>query len=151
MNHFTSIEQSKKLLELGLKAESADMHYGNFCSKGLGYCSQYRAGLTPYIREVEIYEEIKKEYHIDKYDGIVAWEVLPCWSVGALLELMPKMFYIEGKDDLIEVALLLAKDQVIYEYTEYDDNYEVFRSKIGNFIDCLYETVCWLLQNNYIK
>ena len=87
--NYTTIEQSKKLLELGLKPETADMSYGNFCVKGLGYCDQFRASLTPYTKEVEIYEENKKAYGIDKYDGVVAWEVLPCWSLNKLMELLP--------------------------------------------------------------
>lgn len=63
MRHYTSIEQSKKLLELGLDPETADMHY-MFLSDGI-YA-------TPAICAPPM-------------DGDI-----PCWSALALLEVMPK-------------------------------------------------------------
>ena len=42
--NYTSIEQSKKLLELGLNPESADMHTELFDEKGV-ICGETREGL----------------------------------------------------------------------------------------------------------
>ena len=88
MKAFTDLEQSKKLAEI-LPLESADMHYGNFSPKGLGYENKFSAGLTSYIKEIKIYEELKESYKIKDYNGIVAWRVIPCWSLAALYGILP--------------------------------------------------------------
>lgn len=67
MQHYTTIEQSKHLLELGLSPETADIFipcYGN---------NDYSEN-RPYFRNTVIKP--------DKDD-------FPCWSIGALLELLP--------------------------------------------------------------
>ena len=87
MKSYTDIEQSKKLAEI-LPLESADMHYGNFSPKGLGYENKFSAGLTSYTKEIKVYEELKEYYGIKNYNGIVAWEVIPCWSLAALLNIL---------------------------------------------------------------
>ena len=72
MEHYTTIEQSKKLLELGLDIESAD--------------ALYIIGKEPVSLEV-IYGEfctIK-----DLRENYAYRRAMPCWSVGALLDLMP--------------------------------------------------------------
>lgn len=84
---YTDLEQSKKLAEI-LPLESADMHYGNFSPKGLGYENKFSAGLTPYIKEIKVYEELKESYKIKDYNGIVTWQVIPCWSLAALLDIL---------------------------------------------------------------
>ena len=143
--NYTSIEQSKKLLELGMSPETADMHYGNMCVKGLGYSDLFRAGLSSYEEAVRNYDNIKKEYHVEKYEGIVAWEVLPCWSVGALLEIMP---IIIRKDKRHYYTLhIIGHRKVIYA-----KNRCVFHKEIARpLIDACYNMVVWLLENNFIK
>lgn len=59
--NYTSIEQSKKLAELGLNPSDADIHYSR--------------GTTG-----DFFPHLGHSYN--KYD-------IPCWSVGALLDLMP--------------------------------------------------------------
>ena len=68
MKHYTSIEQSRKLIELGLKPETADMCYEYDQYADTKYCH------IPTIK--------MKEF---EYKGSI-----PCWSVGALLEALPK-------------------------------------------------------------
>lgn len=67
-NNFTTIEQSKRLLELGLPADSAD-------------CIYYGKGLSPstllgYNGNQFLYSEIKESE-----------DYTPCWSVGRLMEI----------------------------------------------------------------
>lgn len=143
--NYTSIEQSKRLVELGLAPETADMNYGNFCNKGLGYCDQFRAGLSSYIKEVEVYDANKKAYGIDKYDGVVAWDVLPCWSEEKLLELI-------NGCTRCEIALRVDKRWNIFATKEnsifrpYDTNPKGYITLFA----ALYELVVWLLENKLV-
>ena len=122
MNQFyTSIEQSKKLLELGLSPESADMFYAKRWDEPVIISDNYDN--TP------CYDES------DNTD-------IPCWSVGALLEVMPE---IEYKDYPKRFPKLLHYDG--YQF----DHYCHCTKEYYNIIDAAYEMVVWLLENNYIK
>ena len=90
--NYTSIEQSKKLVEI-LPLESADAKYGY---------------IAPYEYSDRMYDEgydeipypiafIKKDYSnffVEEYDG-----ELPCWSLAALLNVLP-----DGTDIIKEEA-----------------------------------------------
>lgn len=65
-NNFTSPEQSKRLLELGLPADSADCYY-----EAIGFNQGYEH--TPQICT-------NGKFRINIID-------LPCWSVGRLIEI----------------------------------------------------------------
>ena len=71
--NYTSIEQSKHLLELGLDPGSADMHY-NF----------YR----------DEWDKVKSNGNIPSL-MMNSLDDIPCWSVGALLDVMPKLSKVE--------------------------------------------------------
>ena len=70
-NNFTTPEQSKRLLELGVPADSAD------CYIDLGDGHRY-------IREPLDYETIYDQSFFEYYDIIF----IPCWSVGRMIEIM---------------------------------------------------------------
>ena len=70
--NYTSIEQSKKLLELGLDIESADAFY--------------IIGKEPVSLEVIYGEFCTMKVLRENY---AYRRAMPCWSVNALLELMP--------------------------------------------------------------
>lgn len=72
MKSYTDLEQSKKLAEI-LPVESADMCYRAYREEG--GIPDYQATLCPY--------------------RFASWIGVPCWSLAALLGLMPKG---EGKD-----------------------------------------------------
>lgn len=65
----TSIEQSKKLVELGIDPSTADMSYRPYREEG--GISDYELDLCPY-----------------KY---ASWIGYPAWSLSALLKLLPKI------------------------------------------------------------
>lgn len=121
--NYTSIEQSKKLLELGLSPESADIFIPCY---GKDNYTEFR----PYFRE-----------HVTKPDK----GDLPCWSVGALIELMPDN--IEGKELLITKT---PYQQTIMWEVGYGYN-EIGNRISKSLIAALFNEVCWLLENNYIK
>lgn len=80
MNRFyTTVEESKHLLELGLSAESADMEWigEHWCDEETGKIVD---GWSPIpVCKIEIEED----------DGLTPI-TLPCWSLQALLEALPQ-------------------------------------------------------------
>lgn len=140
MKHYTSIEQSKKLLELGLNPESADMcysYYGN---------SKYNPTIA-YKGQQWFLCQIRNSLHDD----------IPCWSLGALLEVMPII-----KKGIDEYLPYFIKGSEIWKgkiqsfwYCSYalldDSNTELITFKNSTKIEAAYNMVVWLLENNYIK
>lgn len=122
----TTIEQSKKLTELGLSRETSDMFY--WCGTDLrigGYKAQ------------------------DKDTDI------PAWSLSALLELMPKCFSEKvsehsgnfwslewqlGNDKSIRYIAVGGNRRIRVEF--YERSYER-----KDEVDIAFEMICWLLKN----
>lgn len=75
----TDLEQSRKLSEF-LSIESADMHYNNVSIRGINYVDEYRADLMDYITAKTV---------LSKYMINPLFEVIPCWSLSALLNVLP--------------------------------------------------------------
>ena len=119
----TSIEQSKKLLELGLDPETSDMFYW-IDQQGL--------------------DNLEMGHYITLDRDI------PCWSLSALLEVLPK---IEGEyPQLIRgsrTELWYAKCKRYGIYKDGRDSYlETFNSE--NPLEPVFEMLCWLLRDKYI-
>ena len=76
---YTDLEQSKKLAKI-LPLESADMHYNNASIKGINYVDEYRAELMDYNTA----QKVLSKYLINPIFGII-----PCWSLSALLGVLP--------------------------------------------------------------
>ena len=124
--NYTSIEQAKHLLELGLDPNSADM-------------------LWERHNKEEPYVTIKPWTIKGKSIGS---HVLPCWSLEALLEVMPKI-------PRVEYNLVLPGIEDDTPYIAFDDcreNHQVHLNFEGSTpLEAAYNTVCWLLENGYIK
>lgn len=127
MAHYTTIKQSQHLIELGLPTKSADMSWVS-CDDGnqTYYQAENRKIVLNYERK--------------------HW--LPCWSLGALLEVMPKI-------PRVEFNLVLPGVSDEPPYIAFDDcreNYQVHLNFEGETtLEAAYNTVCWLLENGYIK
>lgn len=130
MRHCTSIEQSKKLLNLGLKAESADMKFKYDHN-------EHRCIEIPMMVVVPNWDD---EYNKD----------IPCWSVGALLEVMPLPSLIK---DEFPLSLQKENTEVFgWECICYDKYGNAICEQWSNTkVDACYNMICWLLENNYIK
>lgn len=74
-NNFTTIEQGKRLLGLGLPATSADCYWQCRCS----YIDE-KWGYECYIGEKAAIKHNLYSYRNDY--------TIPCWSVGRLIEIM---------------------------------------------------------------
>jgi len=123
----TSIEQSKKLLELGLNPNSADMYYS-----WIG---------TTYLLHAESYNEIiawRKEYAKKHNNPSFCTSIIPCWSLAGLLGMIP-LYTLEQTTD--------GKVIVVSEIGQYSKCSEAR----DNPIDAAFEIVCWLIEQKHIK
>lgn len=142
MRHYTSIEQSKKLIEAGLDPETADMWYaerytGHHKPNGLWYTNE-----EPFYY-LSLLQPSKGNCSIDVIKDI------PCWSIGALLGIVPQSimggrfnFFLEKTDG--------DNYFVGYYDTENDsvEDMKYFVTFCGmSLVDMLCKLVCWILEN----
>lgn len=129
--YYTSIEQSKHLLSLGMNPDTADMMYG------------YNAPYEYSDRKFDGgYDEIpyQKEFFIKNSDVENEYESeLPCWSVGALLDTLPMYstldHEVKGWWCSINLDILdQRKDNIIQGNSAFE---------------AAYNMVVWLLENDY--
>lgn len=112
----TSLEQSKKLMELGIDVNTADMHYSTWTILNEG---EYI--LSP--NQGETIEELQEDY---------GNQVIPAWSLSALLRLMPNFNMFKRT---IECRIETTNHLI---------------DKACDPIDAAFEMVCWLKENNEI-
>ena len=127
MQHYTTIEQSKKLVELGLNPETADMFYS--------YGMNIKTKEWSYDAELMVIDEADKLCDI------------PCWSLGALLELMPK----ENENPFKNSNAFIGYGDEKYRCVYLNGDWESSHQTMGDTpIEAAYNMVCWLLENNYV-
>lgn len=85
-NNFTSPEQSRRLLELGLPADSADC-YWHFIRRNEHALlrTELRWLEPPYVDKYTAFVDMAVGH--DKYRANRLKTYLPCWSVGRLIEI----------------------------------------------------------------
>lgn len=129
-NNFTTPEQSKKLLELGVPADSADMYYKQY-SESVGWVGEVEdvpQGKTFYMHEPSL-------RHINP-EGTWTWKDgerinlsgtvdelrktdIPCWSFGRLVEIYiitrgldTAYLPIERGEDIVKYLIKLYEEKV---------------------------------------
>lgn len=128
MEYFTNIEQSKKLLGLGLNQNSADMVYLKYADSD---------NLTPRFEGAN--PMVLGDIPIDE----IGCETLPCWSIGKLLDLMnyPKLYKDKFGDDDAWICEAFVEQMG-----------ETFQGPaMEKQIDACVETIQWLLEKKIIK
>lgn len=136
----TSIEQSKKLIELGIDVNTADMCWSLFTVITNGN-KEIKHVLLP-----TSYEKITKQSAPDFI------ERHPAWSLSALENLMP--FQIIENNERYGLKQWKGYNSQGETYCfEYVSNiatilYETYHR--NNPLDAAFEMVCWLLENNKI-
>ena len=88
-NNFTTPEQSKRLLKLGVPADSADCVLENLDTAENNFQSEY------YTRWIIEKRHVKEDIFCERNEGIF----LPCWSVGRLIEIYDICRYYDGDYD----------------------------------------------------
>lgn len=120
-NNFTTPEQSKRLLELGVPADSADCYY---VTKN-NYTAILHDELFTKCRD-NLIKVSKTAYRVKMQND----DVLPCWSVGRLIEIVniysiPKIkeagFHLLAQDfdDLIETMIVSIKMKVEHNWIDF--------------------------------
>lgn len=150
MKAYTDLEQSKKLSEI-LPAESADMVYIKHSSSD-NPTWEFNEDFPPMILgNIPISE--------------MTVEVLPCWSLAALLNLLPSEFIQKDKYSTTTYKIDIRKykftddidlHQIAYGSIKFDvDGQYSFKDMINtgekeNLIDACYETIVKLKELNLI-
>lgn len=106
-NNFTTPEQSKRLLKLGVPADSADMYY-------------HLANHQYYVRD---------EFSIKQHDFFEFYKNIfyPCWSVGRLMEIITICHIGEdGRFNYVENVI----DSLVYVFENFTEFGEMDFSKL---------------------
>ena len=126
----TTIEQSRHLAELGVDFKTADLTYEKLVIGGNGY-TDFPDEMRYRVRFV----------HFQLFSGIG----IPCWSLEALMELMPEEIVDNHK-------ITIYKDCGIWVCCYQDLNGNVWRSQEScDIVLAAYRMVVWLIENGYIK
>jgi hypothetical protein len=88
----TSIEQSKKLIELGIDINTADMRYGYIAP--YDYSDRMYDGGYDEIPYPKDFLKKNPNFSVNEYDA-----ELPCWSLAALLDVLP-IVYTNNKKEI---------------------------------------------------
>ena len=136
----TSIEQSKKLIELGVDVNTADMYW-------------WFSGKRYYIEAMNDGDFNEEEGHIR------------AWSLSALMKLLPSEFTTQNKFGKYKYEIKIRKykltdDADIYQiaygnYKLYEDESHSWKDMINTgqkeeLLDAAFEMICWLKKYNNI-
>ena len=125
----TTIEQSKKLIELGIDINTADMYYQYFKSYSPSN------GVTTGHCDIPIIGSWK-EHHISIPDPAMPNADIPAWSLSALLELISN-WQMQTQDNGIGI-LYGCKEEI-----------KIIEGETP--LDVAFQMVVWLKENGYIK
>ena len=138
----TTIEQSKNLLKLGLKPDTADVHY-KYVLPGHSDKIHHVPEFGNPVDSLKWYnmgytKSGKKPLTLEEY-------CVPAWSLSALLDVMPKIYNVE-----YDLSLIKSESVLYFAFDDCDKNIHI--DVDGNTpIEAAYNMVCWLFENGYIK
>lgn len=120
MKLFTDLEQSKKLAKI-LPLESADMHYSTWTILDGGFIVSINKG--------ETIEDLQEDY---------GNQIIPCWSLAALLDVIPKRIkdYNVLRIDINEISFAIWYDEIGYGV-----NNDLPNITMESAVDACYETI----------
>lgn len=134
MIHYTSIEQSKHLLDLGMSPASADMKWRN--------------------GKVDNLIHYAVPFPLEEFELCNLEKDAPCWSLGALLDIMPKTITDEY-DSTGCLGMCVFHNSswgwVVYYSNADADCSSIHEEQGKTLLKAAYNMVCWLLEQGYIK
>lgn len=128
MKSYTNIPQSKKLAEK-LPLRSADMHY-----------------------ERVYFEGKKSDWFVALGPPIKSDDIIPCWSLAALLQVLPLGIYDEfdGCDYELEINMIDNMPRYVRLGDIYHSQFPYDFEK-DTLLDNIVESIIWLNDNNYFE
>lgn len=143
MKSYTDIEQSRKLAEI-LPIESADHHYVRKVTDFMGNSVDGEWSWPKYGNPNSKYAN----YMVQNF---TSYEKIPCWSLAALLDVIP---YATVNDDGEDLRLHIDKDCSGY-YLFYENEYtgelhEIETDMYDDMIDACYEMILKLKEQNLL-
>ncbi len=156
-NIATTKEQSARLLQCGVSAESADMHWhGAIVPRGGSLTSppepseEWDLFNSPYGF---MPEEMQKAKLMEDYN-----EIIPAWSLSAMLGLLPKEIAISGYTYRISIYFENPDEPVLgnqwclyYKPKKHNEKSRIDDVPMyaPDLIDCAVLMIEWLTANNY--
>ena len=132
MKAYTDLEQSKKLAKI-LPIESADMYYSD---------NEYPKQITKYI--ITYANVLYGSYDINYFD---IYGYVPCWSLAALLDIIPKRI----KDYNVLRTDISDNDFAIwYDEVGYGVNKDLPDIIMASAVDACYEMILKLHELNLL-
>lgn len=107
-NNFTTPEQSKRLLELGVPADSADLYWHPKYRKNEKGAEYWNRPIILQDGHTIGYEQCYSAYY----------DLLPCWSVGRLIEICSRCSTLEQR----QVLFFCNGDDDYYDFMDYTIN-----------------------------
>ncbi|MBP5723680.1 MAG: hypothetical protein J6X18_08940 [Bacteroidales bacterium] len=126
MRNYTTIEQSKHLLELGLDPKTHDIYYEDITMD------------EPFTKKIHIGQSIAI---MDDLFSYRQGYTIPCWSTGALMNLMKPI----GENTYTITGTLDGG-----AFVQFDGVTTVAFQEKTAFV-AVYNMICWLLENGYIN
>jgi len=116
-NICTSVEQSERLVRMGVEERTADMYY----------VLRHKQPMRLMVRDGALPHDLL--------------DVLPAWSLSALIEILPYFIENNGQD----YVLLMLKDRVVYWRNGCENLFETDRD---NLIDAVIDAIEWVIETN---
>ena len=142
-----TLEQAKRLNEIGIDPNTADLWY---YESTFGHVASYTA--------IEWDEHSTAHLSLGRIDSsaevaIVKRKETPCWSLMALIGLMPECIYVEPPHIAAKrpYYLEIDKDSVCYIFDDTDTgDFYVHKEFDGDLNTAAFEMVVWLKENGHI-
>ena len=125
----TSVEQSRRLIELGIDRATADMHYAR-CSK------DWRGQETDCEFGHVVFGNPDTHYADYPSANFQQWEKIPAWSLTALLALIPAECNLHSFNTENGKVYRMETLYMLNHTKSYD-----------NPVDAAFELVCWMYEN----
>jgi hypothetical protein len=135
----TSINQGKELIDIGIDPSTADLCWTNESYKGPFYVEQFEIFPKSYDYVRKLYDDYKERFA--NTGGVLAWDVIPAWSLSKLMKLMPTLVEKYGRLNIVRNG---------EEVTEFRYGSDIIFGS-PDAIDAAVDMIKWLIRNGYIR
>lgn len=133
MKAYTDIKQSRKLAEI-LPIESADMCFN------ISQRTNMPPLMTPYCK-------FKEFFNMEETPDFL----IPCWSLAALLDILPETIEDEFAEYDLEIDMTYKKPKYVRLGDCYHSDFPSWDWDNKELLDNIVEAVIWLNNNGYLR